>query len=288
MSKRGTSRATSSSASRRPTGSSPAGVSLSHNESMMVRSMNRSMENHPTDQHSLPKSILLHLSPGVFLTLAFVLLKPILDPTGYPPLLAFLLAALLVDLTFMLGVMLSEGKKRNGRYSLRGVVGYRNRLPGRTFAAVFAGAFVIVYLLIMLVTPLEASLKEGLFSSFPSWFFLDEQSQYEAYPRGILIMVFTLQIAVTGVLLPWVEELYFRGYLLPRISRFGRWTPLLGGLLFGLYHIWQLYSFPTVFLLGLALAYIVWRTRDIRLSISLHVVANTLTRLAFLMVALAM
>jgi membrane protease YdiL (CAAX protease family) len=90
------------------------------------------------------------------------------------------------------------------------------------------------------------------------------------------------------VALPWVEELYFRGYLMSRLSRYGTWTPLLSGLFFGLYHIWQLYSFPTVFLLGVALGYVVWWKKDIRLSISLHVFANTLGRLMFLMAALAM
>ena len=53
--------------------------------------------------------------------------------------------------------------------------------------------------------------------------------------------------------MPWVEELYFRGYLLPRISRYGAWAPLLGGLFFALYHGWQWYGFVTVLLLGTAL-----------------------------------
>jgi membrane protease YdiL (CAAX protease family) len=43
-----------------------------------------------------------------------------------------------------------------------------------------------------------------------------------------------------------------------------------------------------VFLLGVALGYVVWWKKDIRLSIGLHVFANTLARLMFLMAALAM
>jgi membrane protease YdiL (CAAX protease family) len=94
-------------------------------------------------------------------------------------------------------------------------------------------------------------------------------------------------LVITGVVLPWVEELYFRGYLLPRISRYKMWAPLLGGLFFGLYHVWQLYGFVTIFVLGAALGYVVWRKKDLRLSISLHLVANAVARLAFLMAALA-
>lgn len=85
-----------------------------------------------------------------------------------------------------------------------------------------------------------------------------------------------------------MEELYFRGYLLPRISRFQWWAPLVSGLFFGLYHIWQPYGFLTVFLLGAALSALVMWTRDLRMSISLHVAANLFARLALLLAALTL
>jgi len=239
-------------------------------------------------QHSLFKSFLLSVLPGVLTTVAFLVLKPLLDPRGYPPLLAFLLAILLVDLPILLGIMLYEGKKLNGRYSLEGVVLYREKVSWRAFALVFVGAFVVVYILMMLMTPISNLLAEGTFSWLPDWIFLEEQSQYEVYSQSVLAVIFTLQLVLTGVVLPWTEELYFRGYLLPRISHYGVWAPVLGGLFFGLYHIWMLHSFLTVFFLGVALGFVVWWKRDIRLSISLHVFANAVVRLMFLMVALAM
>jgi hypothetical protein len=131
-------------------------------------------------------------------------------------------------------------------------------------------------------------LAESVFSWLPDWMFLEEQTQYMTYGKGALIVTFVLQLVVTGVALPWVEELYFRGYLLPRLSRYGRWAPLLSGLFFALYHVWQLFSFPTLFLLGTALAAVVWWKRDLRISIGLHVFANALMRLMFLMMALTL
>ena len=76
-------------------------------------------------QHSLLKSFLLHILPGALVTIAFVLLKPVSDSMGYPPLLAFLLAILLIDISVLLGIMLFEGRKLNGKLSLEGVVLYR-------------------------------------------------------------------------------------------------------------------------------------------------------------------
>jgi membrane protease YdiL (CAAX protease family) len=239
-------------------------------------------------QHSLAKSLALHILPGVLTAVVFVLLKALLDSSGYPPLLAFLLAVLLVDLPFLLAVMLFEGKKRSGRFSLDGVVLYRERQSWLTFALVLVVAFAVIYVLMMAITSIGSLWRSRLFFWVPEWLFLDDQAQYQAYSKNVLVVVLSLQLAVTGVVLPWVEELYFRGYLMPRLSRYGRWTPLLAGLSFGLYHVWQLFDLPIVFLLGAALGYVVWWKRDIRISIGLHVLANVLTRVVFLMAALAM
>jgi len=207
---------------------------------------------------------------------------------GYPPLLAFLLAILLIDIPVLLGVMFFEGRKQNGKLSLKGVVLYREKIPWGMFALIFIGAFIGVYLLIMLVTPVNAFLTEKLFSALPEWIFLEEQSQYLVYAKNVLVITFVFQLVLTGIVLPWIEELYFRGYLLPRISRYKWWAPVIGGFFFGLYHSWQPFGFLTAFVLGTALSYIVMWKQDIRLSVGLHVFANALTRLAFLMVALTM
>lgn len=238
-------------------------------------------------QHTFGKSFLLHITPGILVTVAFLVLKPMLDSIGYPPLLAFLLAILLIDIPFMLGVMLNEGRKLNGRYSLSGIVLYREKVSWKTFMLVFVVAFVVMYLLIMLTTPLSAVLAESAFPWLPKWFFLDDAAQYEGYAKNILVLVFTLQLLITGIVLPWVEELYFRGYLMPRISRYEKWAPLIGGFFFGLYHVWQLFGFVGVFLLGTGLGYVVWWKKDIRLSIGLHVFANALVRVFILLGILA-
>lgn len=239
-------------------------------------------------QQPFLKSLLLHILPGVIITTFFVLLYPWVKRIGYPPLLAFLLGVLLGGIPFMFAVLLIEGKKINGRLRLKGVVHYRDKVSWKTFAIVFAGTFVLIYLLMMIVTPVSAYLKETFFSFLPEWVFLDEQTQYMIYPKNILVIVFSLQLFLTGIVLPGVEELYFRGYLLPRISRFGKYTPLIGGILFGLYHVWQFFDFPLVALLGIGLSFVVWWKKDLRLSIALHIFANIISRLMFLIAALTM
>jgi membrane protease YdiL (CAAX protease family) len=239
-------------------------------------------------QHSLLKSIVLHVLPGLLTTLGFIAFKPLLDSSNYPPLLAFLLAVMLIDLPVMWVIMWYEGRKANGRFNLDQIVLYREKVTWKSFTMIFIGAFVLAYGLIMLAIPITDWLSVHVFSELPAWLFLDEQSQYYAFPRNVLVAVFTFQLVLTGVTLPWTEELYFRGYLLPRIERYGKWSPLFGGLLFGLYHVWQPFGIVSVFLLGILLGYLVWWQRDIRLSIGLHVTANMLARLASLLVILVM
>ncbi len=247
------------------------------------------IQNKPTlpAQHTLLQSFLLHVLPGALATITFIVIKPKLDPLGYPPLLAFLLAILLIDVPIMLVVLFYEGKKLNGEYSLSGIVTYCEKTPWGVFALIFIGAFILVFVLITLITPINTFVTEKLFSGLPKWIYLEEQSQYLVYAKNLLILTFTFQLVLTGIVLPWLEELYFRGYLLPRISRYGLWTPWISGLFFGLYHVWQPFGFLTVFVLGVVLSFITRWKRDLRLSISLHVFANAITRLAFLLAALS-
>ena len=55
-----------------------------------------------------------------------------------------------------------------------------------------------------------------------------------------------------GIIGPTVEELYFRGPLLPRIDRLGAWAPVLNSGLFALYHFWSPWQLPVRLLVAKA------------------------------------
>jgi membrane protease YdiL (CAAX protease family) len=198
---------------------------------------------------------------------------------GYPPLLAFILAVLLIDIPFQPGIMYYQGKKLNGRYSLQGIVLYREKTPWLQFIIIFLVGVLLLFGLATLAMPANSLLSQQLFSWLPDWIFLNDAAQYEAYSQGTLLVTFALFLIVTGVALPWVEELYFRGFLMPRISRFKLLAPVISAFLFALYHVWQLFDFATLFLSGLVFAFAVWWKRDVKLGISLHVFANVLARI---------
>ncbi len=83
-----------------------------------------------------------------------------------------------------------------------------------------------------------------------------------------------LTVALTVILAPVAEELFFRKLLIDRLASFSpRYAILFSALLFGLFHtnlIQFLYAFP----LGLLLGVIYCKTRNIRYTILLHASIN--------------
>ena len=80
---------------------------------------------------------------------------------------------------------------------------------------------------------------------------------------------------LTGVFVPVTEELYFRGYLLPRMpTRFGRLKPAAHSLLFAVYHFDTPWMIPVRTLGILPLIYATIRTRSVRPAIVAHCLVN--------------
>jgi membrane protease YdiL (CAAX protease family) len=108
----------------------------------------------------------------------------------------------------------------------------------------------------------------------PQWFEMRDVAQLAQYSRASLVVTFWLSLALNGIAAPIVEELYFRGYLMPRLARFGRWTPLIAVALFTLYHFWQPYFWATQFFGMLPVVLAVWWKRSITLGIFTHAAMN--------------
>jgi membrane protease YdiL (CAAX protease family) len=83
-----------------------------------------------------------------------------------------------------------------------------------------------------------------------------------------------LTLAVVALLAPVVEELFFRGLLLPAWSlRFGRnWAVVLSSLIFALLHV----DIVGAFVFSAVLGFTFLRTRSLWLPVMIHVAGNTL------------
>ena len=232
-------------------------------------------------QHPLPRSILLHLAPGAAL-LAFVVVAVAL---GIPGILALLGGIALVIVPLELGYLLYHGRRETGRWSLSEVVGYREPLPARQialWAVPLVGWFIVM--LFLSVGVLDERIADGLFSWYPDS--IREFASLEGddtYATWVVIVFFAAAFAINGVIGPVVEELYFRGHLLPRIDRFGRGAPVLNAVLFSLYHLWTPWQNVGRILALLPWIFTVWRKRSLALSMAVHISVNCI----FLLLVLA-
>lgn len=83
--------------------------------------------------------------------------------------------------------------------------------------------------------------------------------------------------AVFAVLvIPFFEELFFRGLIQTTLMRLGRpWLAiLLAALVFGFAHAGVPQTIPAIFVLGLALGFVFYRTRSLAASVALHALFN--------------
>jgi membrane protease YdiL (CAAX protease family) len=216
------------------------------------------------DQIPPLRLVALSLIPGALLTLAFVVFAPLAKTLGLPPLAALLAGIVVVLVPVELGIVLRAGP-----------VPYRGRVPLRTWAWLVPALIVVAFAGFGSGMVVEPAIRAALFGWLPDWFVtplpVDRIGEYSSAAWiGTLIAFFV----VNGVVGPVVEELYFRGYLLPRMRYLGRWAPLINVTLFSLYHFWSPWQLlsriagfgPTV--------YAVHRQRSVRLGMVVHCTLN--------------
>lgn len=227
------------------------------------------------EQHSIGKSIALHLLPGVFILALFLAAVPFVMRAGYPPMFAMVVIGITFGLGFQVWHLYHEGKKRNGKWSLEGIVLYREPMPVWQYFALVPLFIVAAFLIDGLTGPIKAAFLDML-PWIPEWFELRDVNVLASYPRPVLVTTFMLHLLLNGIAAPIIEELYFRGYLMPRLSRFGRWTPVVESALFTSYYFWQPYYWITQFFFILPLVFAVHWKRNIKLGIIVHMMLNTI------------
>lgn len=222
-------------------------------------------------EHDALLSIVLHLLPGFLTGALFFALQPLVVAAGYPPHLALVFAIPLAMIPVELGILLYLGYRRNGCLSLRGVVLYCERIPISKYLVYVPLVFAASLVLLGIGASLDNALQTSLFGWMPSL----DWGLTGGYSRAALIVTYSLAVLCATLGESVVEELYFRGFLLPRIRYSGRWTTLVHSVLFALYHIWQPWRVVSVAFGILPLVFAARRTRNVYLGMIVHVLLNS-------------
>jgi membrane protease YdiL (CAAX protease family) len=228
------------------------------------------------DQDSLGRSVAFHLLPGLAGLAALLVTAPIFAGLGWPMLFAFYGPMTITIVAVEGGLVVRERRRRVASGDTRPLFELLGTLSLPRLAALAVGLFVGGIVLSGILSVVDQILVTGIFAGLPSWWLVSDPSAILDSPRGLLVVTLVVGLLMNGFVGPIVEESYFRGYLLPRLSRLGWRAPVLNAVLFSLYHFWQ--PWALVSRLGYVLPYVVavHRTRSVGLGMVVHCAANLL------------
>jgi membrane protease YdiL (CAAX protease family) len=189
------------------------------------------MEISQIEKHSTIHSVILHLFPGILVGGGYFLALQPVAQIGYPSFFALLFAFTFILIPVELGFLLYQGKRKNGHLSLQGMISYQNPIPWWQYFVWVSVIFVIVGAIMTLIKPVDTFLQKNLFFWMPDM----DLGLDGNYSRTILIVTYSMALLINVFLAPMVEELYFRGYLLPRMK--GKFTLLFHSFLFASIHV---------------------------------------------------
>lgn len=249
------------------------------------------IENKKTNisQLRMGQVVLLIFVPTTLLTLTYIGVGHISAvQNAIPSILLFFLLAALILFPFEIAVVLLASKKEFGRYSLKSAFLNHQKLPWWQIALFGALTWGFAGLMVVTVGSLEnmlfAPLSAWLSGLLPAYFDWTNIAALEQYTRPVLILTVVGYFILNGLVGPIIEELFFRGYLTPKISRYGKFSPLIITVLFSLYHFWL--PFNNLFRIAAFYPafYLAWKKKNIFIAIVCHVLSNLFTAINFFLI----
>lgn len=227
-------------------------------------------------QLSKTRSILYHLYPGIIITVCFAVLAPLLLKYDLPPQFSILIVIAIAAIPLLL-LHLNKVKNAEHKDYLKEVNGYGERVSTGKLILYISGLIVFMFIIWGATQPLNTIITQKLFSWLPGWYTVQN---FNGYGKQAVLITLILNLLLNGIIAPLVEEYYFRGYLLPRMTAWGKWSFVVNAILFSFYHFWQPYIYLTLIIALLPLSWAVWKTKDLRIGIYTHCALNIIGALA--------
>lgn len=248
-------------------------------------------------QYRLGTILLMFAWPAVWFTLLIYVIGRRFIPEGSttPTWLLLLVIVLGTGAELVAGLVLLH---REGYHMSIGALRERIRLrwpKGRKAWLVAAIMFILFMSLSMAMGPVNRILASVPGFAPPEWWSavsnpnIKISGAADMFPDINLTgnYLFVLLFFVVGLVFNiFGEEIYYRGYLLPRMRGvFGKWDWVANGVLFTLKHIYQRWLFPGILVGGLCFAFAAGPLGSLPLAMVYHWVGNFLLPMVFLIMA---
>jgi hypothetical protein len=246
---------------------------------------NTSFDWNRTTQLSIFQLLLAIFIPSAVAFIGFHVILPALVTNGMPILIAWpsVASMMLLGLVIVAILLLRQEAKVLG-------ISIRARMCLKPLSLKEWG----IYLAIVIVGLLVTSAVQGLVPPFmnatgltvPNYypFFLNPAVNPASADMSVLSPGLPLRgsygllplLGITLLLNILTEELYFRAWMLPKLSRYGTWGWVMNGILFALYHTFQIWLLPPLLVASLFFAFIFYRSKSIWPPFAAHLIGNFL------------
>lgn len=207
--------------------------------------------------------LLLHLAPGAAIVVFYLATAPLFVRMNFPVGAALLAGFLLVGMPLQLAIMRNKA------------IRFREPMRAWLFAALVIGLFCLALALYFGTAFVSDFLAAKVFFWAPRWVLPGAEAAEHPH-RSLVLLTLLAQLLIDGVINPIVEEFYFRGFLLPRLEKFGWFAPAINTALFTLGHFWQPYNYVSIFVTVLPSTYVTWWRRNFYPQLVIHCLANSL------------
>ena len=249
-----------------------------------------------TSQMSVVQFMLAIFIPSGVAFIGFRIILPALVANGTPILIAWPSVASLMLLGLVVAAILllnKEAKTMGISLWTRMCMKKLSCKEWGLYIAIVIVGLVATFAAQGMVIPFMNAFKLSVPDYMP--FFLDPAIEPTATDESILSPGFPLQgsygllplIGITLLLNILTEELYFRAWMLPKLSRYGAWGWVMNGIFFALYHAFQIWLLPTLLVGSLFFAFIFYRSKSIWPPFAAHLIGNFLLTILGLLMLIA-
>lgn len=237
----------------------------------------------PDDLHApppfgWPRALAVNFAPGVLTIAVLTAVRPLLEALGWPPVAGYTIAIAVVTVLELLYLGM-YGQAVTGRFSVRAATSFRARLPRLRVAVTSLGFVAGTAALLGLLEPVTAAIARAT-DVLPAWWSPDvTDTQVAVHGQTALVVALLAKLLVDALLNPYVEELYWKGHLMPRLPLRGFGQALAAGVLFSAEHFWQPSEFLLVAVVQVGLCWYTLRSRSLDVAITTHWVVNSVVTL---------
>lgn len=221
---------------------------------------------------NIGKIVLLHLLPGIALSFMYIIFSKVGIFAGYPRVVILGFSAIFSIIPIELGYLIYVAKKEEGTFNVFKILGLKGKLKGKEFILYSLSLLLVGAILLIALKPLADYLLKTVFCWIPDWYnFVQDMS---LFGRNGIIAATLVGFFILTLIVPVVEEFYFRGFLLVRMKWMGKYCVLFNVILYSVYHFYQPWLIITRVVAMLPLYYFVYKKDSLKLGITVHCLAN--------------